>query len=420
MRTRPGLAVLMVMASGLIAGVLSGCAATPEPPDELNYAPTDCAVFEIAGVSQYYAYLNQFHALQRLAEGRADGLRSMLRLQGVLANVGSGFGVLALAIIALAVRKESKKKKFGTLASALFGLASPGFGVYVALSGSSDELRKLDASAAKLGLLLAATEDLTGKVETGGDRPDGVDLEVATRSRRLADEGAPIRSEIVSAGLSSPVARTERAVKGLARAQCPRGGERVILAVEPETISPDALLQQVARDYAAGFTKSAELVRDRLEEGRERTLSLDVRPNVCYRVIATSPTGTDLDLEVADRAGRLVGQDRATDNFPVASFCATTAERYAVRLAMYQGEGDVRYQVFERVVEEAPGPQEQPRPELPRLPLLTPQPEGQSPPNLEFPRPRAPRPMVPPGTTKIPIPGVGRTARPQTSGTLGP
>jgi len=115
-------------------------------------------------------------------------------------------------------------------------------------------------------------------------------------------------------------------------------------------VDPNALVQRlasVASRNAAGFFALGNPTVGSLQQNASRSISVPLSQGLCYKFIAVGGAGVqDLDIHVNVNGGR-VAEDTATDDFPVASYCAPTNQVASVQVFMYRGTGGFAYQTFQ-------------------------------------------------------------------------
>lgn len=87
------------------------------------------------------------------------------------------------------------------------------------------------------------------------------------------------------------------------------------------------------------------------EQGRSERLAVSMQRGRCYRAFAVGQRGViDLDLAIFDPQGGLVAADLSRDRWSVAPprgpFCPTRSGRYALDIAVTEGEGEYLAQVW--------------------------------------------------------------------------
>jgi hypothetical protein len=121
-------------------------------------------------------------------------------------------------------------------------------------------------------------------------------------------------------------------------------------AFPPPDPSGDPLERRMAELYARFGERRAPvsaLMRGSLGRSRTQDFALTLQAGHCYTAIAASdPSLTDLDMYVFDPAGAELGQDRATDNFPVVRSCPNATGRHRIRVEAYSGSGNFALQVY--------------------------------------------------------------------------
>jgi hypothetical protein len=106
-------------------------------------------------------------------------------------------------------------------------------------------------------------------------------------------------------------------------------------------------LASVAAQNAAGFVGLGAPITGQLAQAGTTTINVPLRQGACYKFIAVGGPGvTDLDIQV-NANGRQVAQDTATDDFPIASYCAPIPQTVQVQILMYRGNGGFAYQTFQ-------------------------------------------------------------------------
>ncbi len=119
----------------------------------------------------------------------------------------------------------------------------------------------------------------------------------------------------------------------------------------PPDPSGDPLERRMAELYARFGQRRAPvsaLMRGSLATSRTQDFALTLQAGNCYTAIATSdPSLADLDMYVFDPSGAELGQDRATDNFPVVQACPNATGRHRVRVEAYGGSGNFALQVYQ-------------------------------------------------------------------------
>src|SRR5262245_62006867 len=99
-------------------------------------------------------------------------------------------------------------------------------------------------------------------------------------------------------------------------------------------------LGELQAQYAVGMGQWGPAQTGNLRAGARRTFDFVLPAGSCYKFIAVGDADIrDLDLQVS-RGGQVVARDTATDNFPVASFCATDESRVSVAVLAVTGRGE--------------------------------------------------------------------------------
>ena len=122
--------------------------------------------------------------------------------------------------------------------------------------------------------------------------------------------------------------------------------------IPPPDPSGDPLERRMAEMYARFGERRAAvspLFRGSLAHSQSQEFALVLQQGRCYTVIGVgAPSLSDLDMYLVDPNGTELGQDRATDNFPVVSACPQASGRHRVRVEAYTGSGDFALQVYGR------------------------------------------------------------------------
>ena len=123
-----------------------------------------------------------------------------------------------------------------------------------------------------------------------------------------------------------------------------------------------AMTQKLAGVVAAntqGYMALGAPILGQLAQDAGQTVNVPLQQGTCYRFIAAGGVGvTDLDLHV-NVNGQRVAADTATNDTPIASYCAPGQQTAQVQVFMYRGNGGFAFQAFQRnqgqVVQIAPG-----------------------------------------------------------------
>ncbi|MBI2895218.1 MAG: hypothetical protein HYY06_16815 [Deltaproteobacteria bacterium] len=114
-----------------------------------------------------------------------------------------------------------------------------------------------------------------------------------------------------------------------------------------DTNAVAARLSNVARSNAAGYVGIGAPIVGSLMQNASQTVNVSLVQGVCYKFIGVGGAGVqDLDLHIMVGGAR-VAQDTATDDFPIASYCAPTHTIAQVQVFMYRGAGQFAYQTFQ-------------------------------------------------------------------------
>lgn len=106
-------------------------------------------------------------------------------------------------------------------------------------------------------------------------------------------------------------------------------------------------LGELQAQYAVGMAQWGPAQTGNLRAGGRRSFDFVLPAGSCYKFIATGDADIrDLDLHVA-RGGSEVARDTATDNFPVASYCATEESRVSVEVKAVSGRGEFAFGIYQ-------------------------------------------------------------------------
>src|SRR5687768_7299497 len=109
-------------------------------------------------------------------------------------------------------------------------------------------------------------------------------------------------------------------------------------------------LGELQAQYAAGMSQWGPAQTGSLRAGARRTFDFVLPQGSCYKFIAVGDADVrDLDLQVS-RGGQVVARDTATDNYPVASVCATEESRVSVVVLAVAGRGEFAMATYQGAV----------------------------------------------------------------------
>lgn len=106
-------------------------------------------------------------------------------------------------------------------------------------------------------------------------------------------------------------------------------------------------LGELQGQYAVGMSQWGPAQTGNLRAGARRNFDFVLPAGSCYKFIAVGDADVrDLDLYVS-KSGQQVARDTATDNFPVASYCATEESRVSVDVRAVTGRGEFALAIFQ-------------------------------------------------------------------------
>jgi len=106
-------------------------------------------------------------------------------------------------------------------------------------------------------------------------------------------------------------------------------------------------LGELQGQYAVGMSQWGPAQTGNLRAGGRRTFDFVLPAGSCYKFISVGDADVrDLDLYVS-RSGQQVARDTATDNFPVASYCATQESRVSVEVRAVAGRGEFAFAIYQ-------------------------------------------------------------------------
>jgi hypothetical protein len=106
-------------------------------------------------------------------------------------------------------------------------------------------------------------------------------------------------------------------------------------------------LATLAAANAPGYAGLGAPILGQLAQNAGQLVNVPLQQGVCYKFMAAGGAGVqDLDLHV-QVAGQHVAQDTATDDIPIASYCAPRPQNAQVQVFMYRGAGAFAYQTFQ-------------------------------------------------------------------------
>lgn len=106
-------------------------------------------------------------------------------------------------------------------------------------------------------------------------------------------------------------------------------------------------LSELQGQYAVGMAQWGPAQTGNLRAGARRTFDFVLPAGSCYKFIAVGDADIrDLDLYVS-RGGQQVARDTATDNYPVASYCATQESRVSVDVKAVTGRGEFAFAIYQ-------------------------------------------------------------------------
>jgi hypothetical protein len=106
-------------------------------------------------------------------------------------------------------------------------------------------------------------------------------------------------------------------------------------------------LGELQTQYAVGMSQWGPAQTGNLRAGARRSFDFVLPSGACYKFIAVGDADIrDLDLYIA-RGGQQVARDTATDNFPVASYCATVESRVSVEIKAVTGRGEFAFAIYQ-------------------------------------------------------------------------
>jgi hypothetical protein len=112
---------------------------------------------------------------------------------------------------------------------------------------------------------------------------------------------------------------------------------------------------------AMGFVQSGGLVQGSLDEGRESTTPVDLRPGECVTFVALADASVgDVDVVVRDESGNELARDRTQDAQAATQFCPSYPGRYSVAVRMARGGGGYLVTSWSGGARPSVGPEEGP------------------------------------------------------------